>query len=366
MLEILSVNVGGAPFEDWDEIIIHGGVKQAARTLELTFSDKPGAPRWPRIFSGQPLITVTTRAGADARAGGGGDLLFTGYVESRHPHLTREALRVTIGARSKGADAVDCSVDHTKPDYVKSNVLKVAQDQDVFGIGFKADFSPDGFDRWRPNVGHTLFACLAPLCEDENATMSGLADGTVKITRAGVTAKPQGGPLIEGEDIHISIAASFDDSAQHSKVKAHGQNYKGNGASAIAIVGEAGNDTVKRNRPLHEHHDRQTDKGKLKKRAERRRDKEQGEGTCAHAEVKGFRDRTGQLWEPGNKVFVISPSMALSQYLLIEGVAYHQTGKPESASRATLRLVDPRAHGGKGGGVNKSGDEWQFDASGGQ
>ena len=368
MLEIISVSVGGAPFTQWDEVSVHAGVKHAARSFELKFPDTPGAPIWPAIFKGQPLVTVTTTGQKDGGAGaaGGGDLLFTGNIENRRPHLTKEALTVTVSARSKAADAVDSSVDHTKPDYVNSNVLKVAQDQDQFGIGFSADFTPDGFDRWRPNVGHTLFAALAPLAEDENATMSGQPDGSVKITRAGATAQAQGAPLIEGQNIHISIAATFDDSAQHSKVKAHGQNYKGNGASAIAIVGEADNSEIQRYRPLHEHHDRQTSKTKLTKRATRRRDKEQGEGTRATVEVKGFRDDGGMLWTPGNKVFVVSPSMSLSQYMLIESVLYRQVGREEEGSRATLSLVDPRAHGGQGGGVNQSGSEWGFDSSAGQ
>lgn len=355
-LEHVTVNVGGAPFTIWSEMSVHAGVKHAARSFELTFPDTPGKPVWPSIFSGQPKVTVTA----------GGDLLFTGNVESCRPKLNRESLMVTVSARSKGADAIDSSVDHTKPDYVKSNVLKVAQDQDQYGIGFKADFSPDGFDRWRPNVGHTLFAALAPLCEDENATMSGQADGSIKITQAGATAKAQGSPLIEGQNIHISIDADFNYSNQHSKIKAHGQGYKGNGKSAIAIYGEANNDTVKRTRPFHEHHDRHTDKKRLTKRASRRRDKEQGEGTRATVSVKGFRDDTGMLWTPGNKVYVISPSVALTQYMLLESVVYKQTGKESEGTRATLSLVDPRAHGGKGGGVNQSGSDWNFDNSGGQ
>jgi prophage tail gpP-like protein len=364
-LEIVSVSVGGAPFTAWDSVNVRASVKEAARECSLTFPDQPGAPIWPALFSGQPQLKVTAAPGADAKGGGGAKLVFTGFVERRHIHLQNDSLRVTISARAKGADAIDSSVDHTKPDYVKSDVLKVAQDQDVFGIGFSADFQPDGFDRWRPNVGHTLFAALAPLAEDENATLAGQADGSVKITRAGATAQPQGSPLVEGQNMHISAEADFDDSAQHSKINAHGQNYSGNGAAALAIVGKASNDTVARYRPLHEHHDRGTNKTKLTRRAERRRDKEQGEGARATVIVKGWRDDSGLLWTPGNKVFVISPSLALSQYMLIEAADYEQNGKEGGGSRCTLGLVDPRAHGGQGGGVNKSGSEWGLDNSAG-
>lgn len=364
--EIVSVSVGGRPFDLWETIGVHASVKHAARSFELTFPDTPGAPIWPSLFAGQPLIVITASPGVDSPGGaGGGDLVFTGYAERRAPKLDGRCLRVTVSGRSKGADAIDSSADHTKPDYVNSDVLRVARDQDAFGIGFIADFKPAGFDRWRPNVGHTLFAALAPLAEDESATFAGQPDGSVKITRAGASAPPQAAPLVEGRNIHISIEAAFDDSAQHSKVRAHGQSYKGSGAQAIAIYGDANNDTVTRYRPLHDHHDRQTDKKRLTARASRRRDKEQGEGTRATVLLKGWRDDGGKLWTPGNKVFVISPSMQLSQYLLIEGVGYAQSGRESEGARCTLSLVDPRAHGGQGGGVNKSGAEWSFDGSGG-
>lgn len=366
MFEIVSVRVGGKPFDDWEQIAVQASVKDAARSMTMAVPDTPGAPMWPSVFKGGPEITVSTRAGDDAPAkGGGGELLFTGYVEHIVPDLQGDQFFVRISARAKGADAIDSSVDHTKPDYVKSDVLKVARDQDRFGIGFKIDFKPDGFDRWRPNVGHTLFAALAPLAEDENATLAGQADGSIKITRAGAAAKSQGAPLVEGQNIPI-ISATFDESGQHSQVKAHGQNFEGNGASAIALMGQATNSTVKRFRPLHEHHDRQTSKAKLKVRAERRRDKEQGEGVRAQVTMKTWRDDSGKLFEPGNLIFVYSPSMSLSQNLLIESVAYSQTGDDSTGTRCVLSLVDPRAHGGKAGGVNKSGSEWGGDYSDGQ
>ena len=368
MLEIVSISVGGQPFDLWTEMSVTGSVKEAARSMSLSFPDNPDAPLWPGLFAGQPLLTVKTRAGDDAGGGGGGgggDLLFTGYVDHINPDLQSARFTVRISARAKGADAIDSSVDHTKPDYVKSDVLKVAKDQDAFGIGFAADFQPDGFDRWRPNVGHTLFASLARLAEDENATLSGQPDGSIRITRAGANAPAQGAPLVQGQNIHIAINATVDTGAQHSKIKAHGQSYKGNGASALALVGEAANDTIQRARPLHEHHDLNTSKAKLTRRAERRRDKEQGEGVRASATLKTFRDETGQLYAPGNKVFVVSPAMALSQYMLIENAIYSQTGDPGAGTRCVLSLVDPRAHGGKGGGVNKSGGDWNFDASAG-
>lgn len=339
-------------FPTWERIEIFASIKHAACSLQLQLVDRPGAPIWPGIYPSGTLVTVAA----------GGDLMFTGYVDHREPKLSGHEYHIVIGARSKGQDVVDCSVDHTKPDYVQKTVLDVARDQDAFGVGFASDFSPTQFDRWRPNVGHTLFEALRPLVEDQGATMAGQPDGSIKITKAGASAQLQAGPIVEGQNL-FEGEACFDDKATHSKVHAHGQSYKGNGTPAIAIHAEADNQYVGRYRPVHEHHDRQTDKPRITARATRRRDKEQGEGTRATVTMRGWRDSGGMIYQPGRLVFVQSPSLALTQNMLIEGVHYVQVGKSGGTS-CRLSLVDPRAHGGQGGGVNQSGAAWNFDSSG--
>ena len=351
-LERVSVQVDGAAFADWEKVTVHAGIKDKARSCVILMNDRPGAPVWPVVFKSGAKIVVKA----------GGDLSFTGFVDNREPRLTPENFKVTISARSKAQDAIDSSVDHTKPDYVNTHVAAVAQDQDAFGVGYSIDFKPDNFARWRPNPGHTLFESLEPLCQEEGATMFGQPDGSVKITRAGANPPSQSGALIEGVNLW-KMGATFDESGQHSKITEHGQSYKGNGGQAIAISASANNDNVTRTRPLHHHHDRDTDRGRLTKRAKRRRDAEQGEGIRAHGQTRGWRDTGGMLWTPGNKVFVKSPSLALTQDMLIESVAYDQDGKNSGGTIAHLSLVDPRAHGGKGGGVNKSGQAWGFDDS---
>jgi prophage tail gpP-like protein len=349
-LEQVTVTVGGSNFTQWESISIHASVKHAARTASIHFVDTVGAPMAQGIFSGSPPITISAT----------GDLLFTGYVDCIEPKLSPTEYVVDISATSKGQDAVDSSVNHTKPDYVNSNVLKVAQDQDQYGINFSCDFSPDGFPRWRPNPGTTLFESLMPLCEDENATMAGQPDGSIKITRAGATAQPQGGYLLEGMNI-VDGSATFNTSGQHSKVQVHGQSYKGTGAQSLQIMAEADNSQITRTRPVVEHHDRDTDTARVTRRATRRRDREQGEGIRANiSKLPGWRDSTGMLWTPGNKVYVISPSLYLSQYMLIEQVVYSQSGHEHEGTKCDLHLVDPRAQGGMGGGVNQSGSAWGF------
>ena len=352
MLEHVSITIGGAPFTLWDEVVVHASVKETCRSASVTFQDSVATPVWPSLFIGQPAFVVSIADGP----------IFTGFVERAAPKLTPKTFMVTLSGRTKAADALDCTVDHTKPDYVNSHVLAVAQSQDRFGIGFAADFTPDGFDRWRPNPGDPLFHSLVPLVEEEGATLHGLGDGSIRITRAGESATPQSGALVYGVNIW-DLDGEFDTSAQHSLIKCHGQSYKGNGVQNIAIVAEANNALVTRFRPFEEHHDRHTDRDRLKRRAKRRKDKEQGEGVRCSGRLRGWRDPGGGLLTPGKLMFITAPPLALSQYMLIESLTYRQNGKTSGGTIAGLHFVDPRAHGGKAPKVSKSGKAWGFDDS---
>lgn len=348
----MTVSVNGRTYSQWKKIAVHASVKDATRTLELTIADVLGAPEAPGIFAPGALLTTNAT----------NDLIFTGYVDKLAPHVDGKSYHVVISARSKGQDAVDSSVDHTKGDYVNKTVLDVLKDQDAFGIGFSTDSQLTPFDRWRPNVGQTLWHSAVSLCEDDGVTMAGQADGSIKLTMAGATAKAQGAAIVEGVNLFTGDA-SFDWQNRHSTVKAHGQSYKGTGAQNTQIMATANDSTVQRYRPIHVHHHRHTNRNRLKNRAKRRRDKEAGEGTRATIRMKGWRDDSGMLWTPGNKVFVKSPSLFLAQYMLLENVVYDQEGEGTEGTVAHLELVDPRAHGGTGGGVNKSGAPWGFDDS---
>lgn len=100
----------------------------------------------------------------------------------------------------------------------------------------------------------------------------------------------------------------------------------------------------------------------MKKHAEHRRNLEAGCGLTAIITTPGWRDETGALWMPGNKVWTSTPFLDISQDMLIEAADYLQDGTDEG-TRVVLNLVDPRAHGGQAGKVNKSGSDWDMDDS---
>ena len=346
MAEIVRVAVGGRNFYSWIEVAIDASVKEAARSFTLKASLKLGSgDATAKLFMPPAKVQIFARD----------ELLVTGFVDRFRPFLHPREVGFTVASRATGADAVDCSADHTKGDYVDKTLLDVAKDQDAFGIGFTADFPMDKIDRTRPNIGESLFGFLNAHVDDAMCTMAGQADGSVKFTQAGKTAKRQPGRIVEADTYH-SGEADHDWSKRHSEVHVHGQGHKGTGASATQIHAVSKDPAVTRHRPLHIVHPGHTDSDRAAKRAKHHRDCAAGEGTRLSYKSPTWRDNTGALWVPGNKVWVEVPTLNLVQDMLIERVSWRKSA--DQGEYSQLDLVDPAAHGGTGGGVNKSDAVW--------
>ena len=351
--EVVTVAVGGGRYDSWKGVNIRASVKEAARSCELVLEAECGRAAVAAVFQDQTPIAVYA----------GSDLIFTGYVDSLSPELGPDGpSEIKICGRSKGADAIDSSADHTKPDYVGKTLLDIAKDQDAFGIGFTSDTTFSPLDRFRFNPGESLFRGLEILARDQGVTLAGQADGSIRFTTAGASPPRQPGTLVEG--VNIKRGSSQHNSAnRHSEVHVHGQAAKGNGKQATQITAKATDSTVQRHRPVHVLHRGHATQDRVTKHAAHRRDREAGNGLTASITTAGWRDESGALWTPGNKVWVSSPFLQLSQDMLIESIDYAQDGTDEG-TRCVLALVDPRAHGGQAGQVNKSGSSWGMDSSG--
>jgi prophage tail gpP-like protein len=350
--ETVTVVVGNQRYDSWISVNVRGSVKEAARSIKLVVAAEFGADQVAQAFKDQTPIAAYA----------GSDLIFTGYVDDLQPELGPDGpSTITISGRSKGADAIDCSADHTKPDYVGKTLHEIAKDQDVFGIGFTTDTKFDPIDRFRFNPGESLFRGLEILARDHGVTLAGQPDGGVKFTTAGAVPPRQPGFLAQGVNIQRG-SSSHNSANRHSNVHVHGQSYKGVGKQNTAIDAEAKDKTVKRVRPVHVLHKGHATDKRVKKHAEHRRNREAGGGLTAIITTPGWRDETGALWTPGNKVWVSSPFLMISQDMLIEAADYLQDGEQEG-TRVVLNLVDPRAHGGKAPKVNKSDSTWDMDDS---
>lgn len=345
----VRVSVGGPFYTQWERIHVRASIKEAAREFNGCVAAELGSATATIFKLFTPVVIYE-----------GDDLLFTGYVDERAPSVRANPAKagIEVGGRSKAQDAIDCSCVHETGSFENMTLLEIAKALDKFGIGFTSDTQLDPIPYYQIQPGASLYREIERLCRDQGVTLAGQPDGSVKLTKAGANPPRQAQPLTEAVMEHGS--AHFRAQNRHSIIYVRGQSPTGNGADNLQIEATATDSTVPRYRPTVILPDGATDKTRAATRAANYRDQAAGEGIRARIATGGWRDSTGALWLPGNKVWTESDFLGLAQDMLIETVEYE---KDDHGSMTYLDLVDPRAHGGKSGKGSQSDGQWNMDST---
>lgn len=346
--EVLSVVVGGVRYTAFEEVRVTAAMNKAARTFSLTVAAEFGAPATNAIFAVGTELEIYANA----------DLLLTGFVDGKQPKMSAQDATIDVNGRSSSGDLIDSSADHKTGRFEKKTPLEIGKELSAKfkKTGFTSDQQLEKVDQYQLTPGESVFRCIEKMCRQQGMTLAGTADGQINITKAGTSR--QGGALIEGQNI-LEGTANHSGANRHSSYKIRGQRPFDHGEQNLELEAEEMDGAVGRYRPFIGIEDEDTTKGLVKKRAKNRKDRAAGNALKASIRVQGFRDDTGQLWQPGNLVWTESPFLDIAQDMLIEQVEYAQS---EAGSIATLSLTDPRAYGGQGAGGgkgNRSGKEWR-------
>lgn len=350
MKEIVTLSAGGARVTAFENVSVRAALDEAARSFRLQVALEAGASETAWQFKAGTLVTLAAN----------GDKLCVGYVDKYAPSLNAKTVRVAISGRSKAADLVDSSAVHKTGRIAKKNLLEIGQELDKSGVGIVSDEQLEQIPFMQLALGETVFSAVERLARSQGLTITGEADGRLRLLDAGKGRKRHAGGLVEGRNI-LSADAAHDWSRRHSKVHVRGQRAVGHGTDALEIEAIAKDNAVGRNRPLIIVIEEDTDKDRAKKRAKGRRDRAAGRSLTASVTVQGFRDQAGQLWEPGRLVWVESPVLQIAQDMLVEAATFEQSA--DGGTTTSLELVDPRAYGGKKGRGNKSSKAWDQDES---
>lgn len=348
-IELVTVTTDGKIFSAWDSMAVTAGGDEAARSFTLACAAEIGTRALAWVFAPGKLVEVKSN----------GDLLCAGYTDKFAPRIGEKSADITISGRSKSADLVDCSaLDETgcfkqmPPDAI---IKKLAEKFDV-DIRVKVKLEPVDY---QVTPGETIFAAADKMLRSQGATMRGAADGGLEIV--GADDDEMAGEIVEGRDFKIGTA-THDWSKRYSETRVRGQRPVGVTDEDMQIEAVARDRFVKRHRPRLVVNEDDTTRPRARKRAKQERDRSAGAGLTASFTLQGFRDSSGALWRPGALVPVQSPFLLLDQKMRISSVAWRQ-GPGATGSTSALSLVDPRAHGGKAGRADKSGEAWEMDAS---
>lgn len=347
--EYVTILANGAEWTAFESVEVHASFKDAARTFTIHAAAELGPTATAWTFKAGTAIDILFN----------GDLALRGYVDRYQPHLSEhKTAKVTISGRSKSQDVIDSSALHKTGEFLNKTPLEIAQELDQFGVGFASDIPLDKIPVARVTPGETVFRCVEKLCRAQGAFMPGQADGSIKITLAGLTR--HAGGIIEGVNLKAG-KADHNWSNRHSKIIVRGQRPLGHGADNLHIEETAEDSDVTRYRPHLQVHDGDIDKKRAKKRATHRRDREAGRALRGNEiRVQGFRDDGGKIWEPGWLVWIESPFLDIAQDMAIESVRFHQARK--HGSESTISICDPRALGGKSAKGGKANKAWATEA----
>lgn len=345
--ELVQVYANGGEWRDWTAISLKAAIDEAARAFTLTVP--PGADN---AVSARAAFAAGTKI--EIRANG--EKLFDGYVDAYAPRRRPDASEISVTGRSKSCDLVDCSIVHPTGRIRDSDLEKLARDLDRFGVGVKVEGEKVPVVRFQATPGETVFRALERETRKRGLTISGEADGSVRISK-GPTGKRHAFGLFEGVNI-LESEAKHDWSKRFSEYKVRAQSPDGTGDEATRIEESAKDSAVGRPRPNILAADEDMDKAAARIRADWRKDRAAGESLTATIVTAGWRDQDGTIWTPGHLVWVESQFLDIAQDMLIKSVQYDQS--KDAGSTCSLSLVDPRAFGGKKGKVAKSGKGWEI------
>lgn len=347
---MVSLLIGGMIYEGWEEVEVRLSKRKTAGEFTLHVSEASAG-------STPSFMTWRIRPQDPCQIFYGGILVLTGYVDAYNPRYSKEHHAVTIQGRSKTADLVDSSVDDEIPggeqrDVTIDQVARTAVKKFGIGVKVEGDVGPK-IDVARVRPGESVHRFLERYARQAGVMLSPDRMGNLKLSQVedgGAVAR-----LIEGVNI-LEASAMLRGDKRHSKTTVKGQNSgtdQKHGRDASRVKAEAKDGGVKRHRPLVMLDENKTSRKNARRRAAWESAVRAGETTRAEIKVVDWCHAPGQLWEPGQRVGVSSPMLALDRTLVLESLVLTQSrGRGTIAS---LSLVPPEATNPKPGKKGKGG-----------
>jgi prophage tail gpP-like protein len=334
--EIVTVATGGNAWSAFESVDVTAGANEAARSFRLTIAAQLGAAATAWTFT----------AGTEVSISSNNDLLVTGYVDRYQPHLNEHSQAIIhVSGRAARVKTRSIAQRCIRPAILKIRRCCRSRRRSISSASVLRAISRSiRFRFTRSRRAKAFFAASRNSAGSKALSYLEGRDGSINITRL---ATGGNAPLIEGVNCK-SLSADHNWAGRHSTVITRGQRPIGSGAQNLQIEQTAQDPAVTRYRPWLLVIDEDTDATRAMQRAKWRLAREAGYSLKANILVQGFHDDGGQLWTPGNTVWLDSQFLAVQQMMAIERVVYSQSRSAGSTTH--LSLCDPQALGGQGGG----------------
>ncbi|EGB1515850.1 baseplate protein [Salmonella enterica subsp. enterica serovar Adelaide] len=307
MSNTVTLRTDGRLFTGWTSVSVTRSIESVAGYFELGVNVPPGTD-----LSGlAPGKAFTLEID--------GQIVCTGYIDSRRRQMTADSMKITVAGRDKTADLIDCAAVYSGGQWKNRTLEQIARDLSApYGVTVRWELSDKessaAFPGFTLDHSETVYEALVRASRARGVLMTSNAAGELVFSRAASTATDE---LVLGENLlTLDFEEDFRDRFSEYTVKgyARANGAEGDDIDAKSIVSRKGTATdsdVTRYRPMIIIADSKITAKDAQARALREQRRRLAKSITFEAEIDGWTRKDGQLWMPNLLVTVDASKYAI-------------------------------------------------------
>ncbi|RBX76590.1 phage baseplate assembly protein [Escherichia coli] len=307
MSNTVTLRTDGRLFTGWTSVSVTRSIESVAGYFELGVNVPPGTD-----LSGlAPGKAFTLEIG--------GQIVCTGYIDSRRRQMTADSMKITVAGRDKTADLIDCAAVYSGGQWKNRTLEQIARDLCApYGVTVRWELSDKEssavFPGFTLDHSETVYEALVRASRARGVLMTSNAAGELVFSLAASTATDE---LVLGENLlTLDFEEDFRDRFSEYTVKgyARANGAEGDDIDAKSIVSRKGTATdsdVTRYRPMIIIADSKITAKDAQARALREQRRRLAKSITFEADIDGWTRKDGQLWMPNLLVTIDASKYAI-------------------------------------------------------
>lgn len=307
MSNTVTLRTDGRLFTGWTSVSVTRSIESVAGYFELGVNVPPGTD-----LSG-------LAPGKEFTLEIDGQIVCTGYIDSRRRQMTADSMKITVAGRDKTADLIDCAAVYSGGQWKNRTLEQIARDLCApYGVTVRWELSDKessaAFPGFTLDHSETVYEALVRASRARGVLMTSNAAGELVFSRAASTATDE---LVLGENLlTLDFEEDFRDRFSEYTVKGYARTNgaEGDDIDAKSIVSRKGTATdsdVTRYRPMIIIADSKITAKDAQARALREQRRRLAKSITFEAEIDGWTRKDGQLWMPNLLVTIDASKYAI-------------------------------------------------------
>lgn len=333
MNNTVTLRTDGRLFTGWTSVSVTRSIESVAGYFELGVNVPPGMDL-SGLAPGKKFSLEID-----------GQIVCTGYIDSRRRQMTADSMKITIAGRDKTADLIDCAAVYSGGQWKNRTLEQIARDLCApYGVTVRWELSDKESSALFPGFtldhSETVYEALVRASRARGVLMTSNAAGELVFSRAASTATDE---LVLGENLlTLDFEEDFRDRFSQYTVKgyARANGAEGDDIDAKSIVSRKGTATdsdVTRYRPMIIIADNKITAKDAQARALREQRRRLAKSVTFEAEIAGWARKDGQVWMPNLLVTIDASKYAIkTAELLVSKVTLSLNDQDGLKTRVSL------------------------------